>query len=95
MDYGCITWVHVRTPGELVLRVIDGEPYTITLSGRGLDGELLDGLQDEKVEWIRELDDLAAAAAAREAGPGEGVVSGIWIKEGSVSREWSRSGRTR
>src|SRR5690242_4169339 len=23
VDYGCITWVHARSPGELVLRVID------------------------------------------------------------------------
>src|SRR5206468_1780217 len=94
VDYGCITWVHARSPGELVLRVIDGDPYTITISGKDLDGELLDGLQDEKVEWICELDELSAAAAAR-ADPAAGVVSGIWIKEGSVSREWSRGSRSR
>jgi hypothetical protein len=95
IDYGCITWVNVRSPGELVLRVNDGEPYTVTISGRGLAGELLDGLQDEKVEWIGELNELEAAQAARTASEGEGVVTGIWIKEGSVSREWSRGGQKR
>jgi hypothetical protein len=89
VDYGAITWVNLRPDGALVLRVTDGEPYTVTISGQGLAGELLDGLQDEKVEWICELEGLAAAAATR-ADPAEGVVTGIYIKEGSVSREWSR-----
>jgi len=51
---------------------------------------LLDALQRERVEWIRELDDLVAAAVSRDE-PNQAVVNGIHIAEGSVSREWSRS----
>jgi hypothetical protein len=61
----------------------------VTISGRGLAGELLDGLQSEKVEWIQELEELVAAGVAK-ADPAEPVVTGIYIREGSVSREWSR-----
>jgi hypothetical protein len=89
VDYSSITWVNLRPSGDLVLRVSDGEPYTVTISGRGLGGELFDGLQDEKVEWVQELEPLVAAGVAK-ADPAEPVVTGIYIREGSVSREWSR-----
>lgn len=89
VDYSALTWINLRPSGELVLRISDGEPYTVTISGRGLGGELLDGLQRERVEWIRELDELVAAGVA-QADAAEPVVIGIHIKEGSVSREWSR-----
>jgi hypothetical protein len=92
VDYGSITWVNLRPNGNLELRVNDGEPYTVTLSGRRLSGELLDGLQREHVEWICELEELAAAKAAKDE-PEAGVVTGIFIKEGSVSREWSLPAR--
>jgi hypothetical protein len=89
VDYSSITWVNLRPSGDLVLRVSDGEPYTVTISGRGLGGELFDGLQDEKVEWVQELEPLVAAGVTN-ADPAEPVVTGIYIREGSVSREWSR-----
>jgi hypothetical protein len=89
IDYGSITWVNLRPSGDLVLRISDGEAYTVTISGRGLAGELLDGLQRERVEWVRELDELVAAGVVRTDST-EPVVTGIYIKEGAVSREWSR-----
>lgn len=94
VDYGSITWVNFRQSGDLVLRVNDGEPYTVTLRGQGLGGELLDGLQRERVEWIRELDALVAAGISRDD-PEQPVVTGIHIAEGSVSRAWSRNGSDR
>jgi hypothetical protein len=89
VDYSSITWVNLRPSGELVLRISDGEAYTITISGRGLAGELLDAFQRERVEWVQELDELVAAGVVR-ADEGEPVVTGIFIQEGAVSREWSR-----
>jgi hypothetical protein len=76
-------------PGELVL-TFDGPDGSsaVTVSGRGLDQELLPGIEANRVEWIRELDELTAAAVAR-AVPGEPVVTGIWIVGGK--REWTRS----
>jgi hypothetical protein len=73
-------------PGELVL-MFDGPEGScqVTLSGHGLDGELLEGIKAQKVSLIRELDDLAAAAVTRS---GEPVVTGVWIKGGG--REWGR-----
>lgn len=73
-------------PGELVL-TFDGPDGSceITVNGRGLDVELLEGVKAQKVSLICELDELAAAAAARA---GEPVVTGIWIKGGG--REWRR-----
>lgn len=70
-------------PGELVL-FFDGPEGScqVTLSGRGLDREPLEGIKAQKVSWIRELDDLAAAGVAR-SNPAEPVVTGIWIKGGS------------
>lgn len=74
-------------PGELVL-IFDGPEGScqVTLSGGGLDGELLEGIKAQKVSLICELDELSAAAAVRA---GEPVVRGIWIKGGG--REWSRA----
>jgi hypothetical protein len=75
-------------PGELVL-FFDGPEGScqVTVNGRGLDVELLDGIKAQKVSLIQELDDLAVAAVARED-PDEPVVTGVWIKGGG--REWSR-----
>jgi hypothetical protein len=75
-------------PGELML-LFDGPEGScqVTVNGRGLDRELLEGVKAQKVSWIRELDDLAAAGVAR-SDPAEPVVTGIWIKGGG--REWSR-----
>lgn len=72
-------------PGELVL-LFDGPEGTcrVTLSGRGLDGELLEGIKAQKVSLIRELDELAAAAAGQA---GEPAVTGVWLKGGG--REWN------
>jgi hypothetical protein len=74
-------------PGELVL-TFDGPEGScqVTLHGRGLDAELMGGVKAQKVSLICELDELAAAAAARA---GEPLVSGIWIKGGG--REWRRT----
>ena len=73
-------------PGELVL-TFDGPDGScqVTLHGRGLDVELLEGVKAAKVSLICELDDLAAAVAVRA---GEPVVKGIFIKGGG--REWGR-----
>jgi hypothetical protein len=78
-------------PGELVL-LFDGPEGScqVTVSGRGLDRELLQGVKAQRVSWIGELDDLAAAGVAR-ADPAEPVVTGIWIKGGG--REWSGPSR--
>jgi len=74
-------------PGELVL-FFDGPEAScqITVKGRGLDRELLEGVKTQRVSWIQELDELAAAGVARAA-PAEPVVTGIWIKGGG--REWT------
>lgn len=76
-------------PGELVL-TFDGPEGScqVTLQGRGLDVELLEGVKAQKVSLICELDELGAVAAARA---GEPAVTGIWIKGGG--REWSRAAR--
>jgi len=76
-------------PGELVL-TFDGPEGScqVTLSGRGLDRELLEGVKAQKVSLICELDELALAGAVR-SDPAEPVVTGIWIKGGG--REWSRA----
>jgi hypothetical protein len=55
---------------------------------RGLDGELLEGVNAMRGEWIEELDDLAAAAVV-EADPSEPVVTGIRFKV--AGREWSNT----
>lgn len=75
-------------PGELVL-FFDGPEGScqITLGGRGLDQELLEGVKAQKVSLIQELDELTAAAVAR-VDPAEPVVAGIWIQGGR--REWDR-----
>jgi hypothetical protein len=75
-------------PGELVL-IFDGPEGScqVTVTGRGLDRELLEGIKAQKVSWIHELDELAAAGVARAA-PAEPMVTGIWINGGN--REWSR-----
>src|SRR5262249_11383727 len=74
-------------PGRLVLHVQRGsESYTVTIVGRGLDTELKAGIKRKRVDWIAELDELAAAAVAK-ADPTEPVVTGIHIVKGSVSRE--------
>lgn len=74
-------------PGELVL-TFDGPEGScqVTISGRALDVELLEGIKAQKVSVIWELDELSAATAARA---GEAVVTGIWIKGGG--REWDRA----
>lgn len=76
-------------PGELVL-LFDGPDGScqVTLTGRGLDRELLEGVKAQKVSWICELDEVAAAGVAR-SDPAEPVVTGISIKGGG--REWSRA----
>ena len=76
-------------PGELVL-IFDGPEGScqVTVSGRGLDLELLEGIKAQKVSWIVELDELTAADVARKD-PKEPVVTGIGIQGGG--REWSRS----
>jgi hypothetical protein len=87
-DWDGVTGANLDDPGQLVLHVQrGGEPYTITVSGRGLDVELVDGICDKRVEWIAELDELAAAAVVK-ADPTEPVVTGIYIAKGSVSSEW-------
>jgi len=75
-------------PGELVL-LFDGPEGSceVTIKGRSLDRELLGGVKAQRVSWICELDDLAAAGVAR-SDPAEPVVTGIWIKGG---REWGRT----
>jgi hypothetical protein len=75
-------------PGELVL-TFDGPagPCQVTVSGRGLNVDLLEGVKEQRVSWIQELDELAAAAVAR-TDPAEPVVTGIRIEGGG--REWSR-----
>ncbi len=75
-------------PGELVL-IFDGPEGSsrITVSGRRLDRELLAGVKSQRVSWIRELDELAAAGAAH-ADANEPVATGIWIAGGG--REWNR-----
>ena len=80
-------------PGEVVL-LFDGPEGSsrITISGKGLDGELLAGIKAHRVTWIRELDQLAAAAVAKQD-PTEPVVTGIFIAGGN--REWSRGERAR
>ncbi len=75
-------------PGELVL-IFDGPEGSsrITVSGRRLDRELLAGVKLQRVSWIRELEELAAAGVA-QADPNEPVAMGIWIAGGG--REWLR-----
>jgi hypothetical protein len=75
-------------PGELVL-IFDGPEGSslVTVSGKGLDVELLSGVEDNRVEWICELDEVVAAAVYREE-PTTPVVTGIAIQGGG--REWSR-----
>jgi hypothetical protein len=81
---------NMNHPGELVLLFEGAESSSaITVSGRGLDRELLEGIEANRVAWIRELDELVAASLAA-AEPAEPVVTGIHVKEGGVSREWSR-----
>jgi hypothetical protein len=74
-------------PGEVVL-IFDGPEGSsrVTLGGRGLDVELLEGIKAQKVTLICELSELDAAAATRNKEP---VVTGIWIKGGG--REWTRA----
>jgi len=75
-------------PGELVL-TFDGPEGScqVTISGRALDVELLEGIKAQKVSLICELDELAAADVAR-LDPAAPVVAGIGIKGGG--REWGR-----
>jgi hypothetical protein len=76
-------------PGELVLLFEGAASYTIRISGRGLDRELLAGIEAQRVAWIRELDDLVAAGVA-QADPDEPVVTGIYIMQEIASQVWSR-----
>jgi hypothetical protein len=80
-------------PGELVL-LFDGPEGSsaITVSGKGLDVELLPGIEANRVEWICELAELDAAKVHKED-PTEPVVTGIHIAGGK--REWSRGSRAR
>jgi hypothetical protein len=73
-------------PGELVL-IFDGPEGVsrITIGGHGLDPELLGGIEELHVEWIRELTELEAAAARRA---GEPAVTFIGIEGGGIG--WSR-----
>jgi hypothetical protein len=73
-------------PGELVL-LFDGPEGAcqVTINGRSLDVELLDGVKAQRVSWIEEQGDLASAASAGRSDP---VVTGIFIKGGG--REWGR-----
>src|SRR5579885_3199195 len=75
-------------PGELVL-LFDGPEGSceVTIKGRALDRELLAGVKEQRVSWICELDELAAAGVAR-SDPVEPVVTGIWLKGGGL--EWGR-----
>jgi hypothetical protein len=90
-DYASITGVNMSHPGELVLHYEGRECYTITLTGQSLDAELLAGIKGKRVLWVRELDALVAAAIRREESA-EPVVTSIAIKQGMVSREWTRGG---
>ena len=76
-------------PGELQL-VFDGPDgsSTITVCGKALDVELLPWIERNRVEWIQELDDLAAAGVEQKD-PNAPVVTGLVIRGGA--REWTRS----
>jgi hypothetical protein len=80
-------------PGELVL-LFDGPEGScqVTVCGRGLDRELLEGVKAQRVSWIEELEDLAAAGVAG-SDPAEPVVTGILIKGGG--RDWNRPAPSR
>jgi len=87
-DWDDIVGHNLDDPGRLVLHVQRGsESYTVTIVGRGLDTELKAGIKRKRVDWIAELDELAAAAVAK-ADPTEPVVTGIHIVKGSASSEW-------
>jgi hypothetical protein len=76
-------------PGELVL-LFDGPEgsSSITVSGGGLDEELLPGIEACRVEWIHEVGDALSVAGVVAKRPTEPVVTGIWIV--GAGREWSR-----
>jgi hypothetical protein len=86
-DYSGITGANMDSPTELVVHYEGRECYTLTISGLDLDKELLDGFDDKRVLWVRELDELVAAAA-RKDDPDEAVVTAIRIVKGMASREW-------
>ena len=87
-DWDGVTGANLDDPGMLVLHVLrGGEPYTVTLTGRLLDAELAEGVARKRVEWVEELDELAAADVARKD-PTVPVVTGIRIAQGSESSEW-------
>jgi hypothetical protein len=87
-DWDGVTGANLDDPGRLVLHVLrGGEPYTVTIVGRGLDRELADGVRTKRVEWIAELDELGVAAALK-ADPNTPVVTGVRIEKGSMSSEW-------
>jgi hypothetical protein len=94
-DWDEITGGNLDHPGRLLLHVLrGGEAYTVTVEGTALDRELAPGCKKKRVLWIRELDELSAAAAAK-ADPTEPVVTGIYIARESVSSEWKRAAAPR
>jgi len=90
LDYSGITGINMDAPDELVLHYEGRECYTIKIGGKDLDKELLAGVENKRVVWTQELDELEAAKA-RKDDPTEPVVTGIGIAKGIVSREWTRT----
>jgi hypothetical protein len=86
-DYSGFTGVNLDSPDALVLHYESRELFTVTIRGRLLDGELLEGLEWKRVLWIRELDELVAAGVRKHEAQ-EPLVTAIRIAKGSVSREW-------
>lgn len=86
-DYGQLAGVTMDRPDELLLHIEGQECYTVSIQGKDLDAELLEALDNRRVLWVSELDELEAAGVRKEA-PAEPVVTLIRISKGSVSREW-------
>jgi|GEM_PF-6236562 len=86
-DYSSLTGVNLDSPEALLIHFEGRDLFTLTITGKSLDRELLEALEWKRVLWIRELDDLIAAGVQKTE-PDEPVVTGIRITKGSVSREW-------
>ena len=86
-DYSSVTGANMDRSDELVLHYEGRECYSLIIKGRDLDKELVQALDDKRVLWIKELDDLVAAAVRKEE-PNEPVVTSIRISKGGASREW-------
>jgi hypothetical protein len=86
-DYSSVTGINMDHSDELVLHYEGRECYSLTIKGRDLDKELVQALDDKRVLWIKELDDLVAAAVRRDDA-NEPVVTSIRITKGNASREW-------